>query len=966
MAKRLAKRLAKPLAKLMAEPLAKHLGNPRLTPAPAAAAAGVGCSTAPRPHVFKAPMSIRNLDHLFDPSSVAVFGASQRPASVGGTVWAQLHASPFKGPIYAVNPKYRAFDGQPVYAQAADLPSVPALAVICTPPDQVVGLIGQLGQLGTRAAVVLTAGMDAAQKQAMVTAARPHLLRILGPNCIGLLSPHIGLNASFAPTGAVPGALAFISQSGALVTAMLDWAHARAIGFSHFISLGEHADVDFGDILDYLASDARTRAILMYVEAVESPRKFMSAARAAARNKPVILVKAGRSQQGQQAAASHTGALAGSDLVYDAAIARCGMLRVDTMQQLFLAAETLTRFRGNGCDALTVLTNGGGAGVLAADAAAHAGIDLAALSPATLARLDAVLPANWSRSNPLDIIGDAPVLRYVQALRALNDDAAAGAVLFIHAPTAIVASADIARALVPLAQQTPRRLMACWLGDGAVAEARSIFQDAGIAHFATPEEAVCAFSMLVTHRRNQAQLSQAPALLPGAAAAGPRSDMAAVQALVRQVLAEGRSMLTEPEAKAVLGACGIPVVATRCVGVEPAQAASAALAIGFPVVLKILSADITHKSDSGGVVLDLASAAEVHDAALAMLLRMRQAHPAARIDGFTVQAMVRRRHAHELIVGASIDSVFGPVVLFGHGGTAVEVMADRAVALPPLNTHLAQAMVQRTRVARLLQGYRDTPAADQAALHAVLVAVSQLLADVPELAELDINPLLLNHEGAIALDARIRISAKAPAGALNFAIRPYPAQLQETLHWQGQALTLRAIRPEDEAQHLAFLGRLAPEDIRMRIFSSRRTIARSELARLVQIDYERETAIVAVHTGPDGLEETLGAVRAVADPDNRDAEFGIVVRSDLKGRGLGALLMQKLINTLRAQGTQQVVGTVLVQNTAMLALARRLGFVRCPALDGDGTKGIALPLQAAPAGASGVAAEGVLAAVAAR
>ena len=896
-------------------------------------------------------MSIRNLDHLFDPASVAVFGASQRPSSVGATVWAQLHAAPFKGPVYAVNPKHRQFGGEPVYARAADLPTVPELAVICTPPSAVAGLIAELGQLGTRAAVVLTAGMDAAQKSAMLAAARPHLLRILGPNCIGLLSPHIGLNASFAPTDALPGGLAFISQSGALVTAMLDWARARAIGFSHFISLGEHADVDFGDLLDYLASDARTRAILMYVEAIESPRKFMSAARAAARNKPVILVKAGRSQQGQQAAASHTGALAGSDLVYDAAITRCGMLRVDTMQQLFLAAETLTRFAANQSDALTILTNGGGAGVLAADAAAHAGIALAALSPATLAKLDALLPATWSRANPIDIIGDAPVQRYVQALQTLNDDAAAAAVLFIHAPTAIVASAEIARALVPLAQQVPRRLMACWLGEATVAEARRIFQDAGIAHFSTPEEAVSAFAMRVAHRRNQAQLMEAPAVVPattpGAAPAKPQSDTAAVRALVRRVLAEGRDMLTEPEAKAVLAACGIPVVATRSVGALPAQAASAALQIGFPVVLKILSADITHKSDSGGVVLDLASAAEVQDAALAMLARMRQAHPAARIDGFTVQAMVRRRHAHELIIGASIDRVFGPVILFGQGGTAVEVVADRALALPPLNTNLARALVQRTRVARLLQGFRDTPAADQAALHAVLVAVSQLLADVPEITELDINPLLLNPEGAVALDARIRISADAPAGAHHFAIRPYPAHLTESVQWQGRRLTLRAIRPEDEAQHLAFLGRLAPDDIRMRIFSSRRSIARSELARLVQIDYERETAIVAVATGPDGAEETLGAVRAVADPDNINAEFGVVVRSDLKGKGLGWLLMQKLIATLRAQGTQQVVGSVLAHNHAMLAMARRLGFMPCRQHDDDDAKGIALLLQPA-------------------
>lgn len=884
-------------------------------------------------------MSIRNLDYLLTPASVAVFGASARPHSVGSTVWRNLRQG-FAGPLYAVNPKYGALDGQPVYPNVRALPATPELAILCTPPASVPGLIAELAERGTRAAVVLTAGLDAAQRQAMLAAARPTLLRILGPNCIGLLAPHQGLNASFAHVDARPGELAFVTQSGALMTAMLDWARSRGIGFSHFISLGEHADVDFGDLLDYLASDAKTRAILLYIESIEAPRKFMSAARAAARNKPVIVVKAGRSLQGQRAAASHTGALAGSDLVYDAAIARAGMLRVDTLQQLFLAAETLARFRGNTADALTILTNGGGAGVMAADAAAHMGVALAELAPATLQRLDAQLPANWSHANPVDIIGDAPVERYVQALQTLADDPAAGAVLFIHAPTAIVASADIARALVPLARTEPPRLLGCWLGDGAVDEARQLFRQAGIAGYETPEEAVRAFALGVTYRRNQAQLLEAPP----AAAPGAPLDIVAVRVLVQQVLASGRELLSEPEAKAVLSACGIPVAATRRVALEPQAAVQAAQAIGYPVVLKILSEDITHKSDVGGVVLNLGSAAEVAAAAQAMVARVRQARPSARLQGYTVQAMVRRAHARELIVGASIDRVFGPVVLFGQGGTAVEVLADRAVALPPLNVPLARALVARTRVARLLGAWRDTPAADTAALHGVLVAVAQLLADIPELAELDINPLLLNEEGAIALDARIRLSAARPAGAHNFAIRPYPAELVETVAWGGRTLTLRPIRPEDEAQHRAFLERLAPEDVRLRVFYSRRSIEHSELARLMQIDYEREMAFVAVAADPDGREQTLGVVRAVADPDNLEAEFGVIVRSDLKGQGLGALLLDKLIRYLRARGTQRLVGDVFLENRRMRELAHRLGFRERPAEDGDRSCPIELAL----------------------
>ncbi|MDH5538811.1 MAG: GNAT family N-acetyltransferase, partial [Rhizobacter sp.] len=596
---------------------------------------------------------------------------------------------------------------------------------------------------------------------------------------------------------------------------------------------------------------------------------------------------------------------------------------------------------------LTVLTNGGGAGVMAADAASHCGVELAELGEATLTRLDAQMPPNWSHGNPVDIIGDAPVQRYVQALQALNDDPAAGAVLFIHAPTAIVPSVDIARALVPLANQVPPRVMACWLGEAAVAEARQIFQEAGIASYPTPEEAVNAFAMLVTYRRNQAQLMEAPAAaqsLPTAKQAEP--DTAAIRKLVQQALDDGREMLSEPEAKSVLEAYGVPIVATRIVDPDPAAAVDAAAAIGFPVVLKIVSAEISHKSDVGGVVLHLDNADAVRDAALAMLSRVRELRPGARVNGFSVQSMVRRSHAHELIVGASIDSVFGPVILFGQGGTSVEVVADRAIALPPLNNALARALVQRTRVARLLAGYRDTPAADQQALHAVLLAVSQLLADVPELAELDINPLILNHEGAIALDARIRLSAQAPGGAARFAIKPYPAHWVETVEWHDRKVVLRPIRPEDEGQHLEFLNRLDPEDVRMRVFYSRRSIERSELARLTQIDYEREIAFVAVAPGPQGVDETLGTARAVIDPDNIDAEFGIIVRSDLKGSGLGALLMNKLIRTLRAHGTQRLVATVLSENDRMRTLAREIGFSDARSEPADGTRSISLALQA--------------------
>jgi acetyltransferase len=889
-------------------------------------------------------LTIRHLDRLLSPTSVAVFGASNRAGSVGATVWRNMRAGGFAGPVYAVNPKHTFLDGVPVFARAAHLPAPPDLAVICTPPQTVAALVAELGALGTKAAIIVTAGLSAEEKQAALDAAQPHLMRLLGPNCIGILSPHIGLNASFAHTDALPGELAFVSQSGALVTAVLDWATSRGIGLSHLVSLGEHCDVDFGDLLDHLANDAHTRSILLYVESVQSPRKFMSAARAAARNKPVIVVKAGRAGNGVKAAASHTGALAGSDIVYDAAIRRAGMLRVDTLQDLFIAAETLARFRGNRSEALTIMTNGGGAGVMAADAAARAGIPLAEPSASLLQKLDAALPANWSHGNPIDIIGDAPVERYTATLSALLEDESAGAVLFLHAPTAIVRSDDIARACLPLLRKGTPRVMSAWLGDAAVAQARKSFEQAGVPDYPTPEEAVRAFGMLRTYRRNQEMLMEAPG-----ASENPVPDLAAARACMSAALAEGREWLAEHEAKAVLAAYGIPVVPTRAVPLTAERIFAAAREVGYPVALKIVSPDITHKSDAGGVRLGLRDQASLDTAVSEMLRAVRAARPDARIEGFTVQPMARRPHAQEVIVGASIDSVFGPVILFGQGGTAVEVTADSAVALPPLNRGLARELVSRTRVSRLLAGYRDHPPARVEALHDVLIAVSQMLADLSNLAELDINPLWVNEDGALALDARIRVSPTPVAGAARFAILPYPSEWARSVDWNGRALTLRPIRPEDEGQHRRFLERLDPEDIRLRIFQTRKELPRSELARLTQIDYDREMAFIAEGIGEDGAPETLGVARTVSDPDRVEAEFAIIVRSDLKGAGLGRLLLDQLVAHARATGIGRLAGLVLRENKRMLKLAESLGFEADPAEPpSSGARRMVKTLDAAP------------------
>ncbi len=814
----------------------------------------------------------------------------------------------------------------PVFRGIADLPEPADLAVICTPPASVPGLIAELGAAGTRAAIVMTAGMTPQQKQAALDAARAVVLRLLGPNCLGVMTPALRLNASFAHTDALPGELAFVSQSGALVTAMLDWAKSRRIGFSHLVSLGEHADVDFGDLLDYLANDAQTRACLLYVESIAGPgdkaRKFMSAARAAARNKPVIVVKAGRAGNGVKAAASHSGALAGSDIVYDAAIRRAGMLRVDTLQDLFIAAQTLARFRGNRSVVLSIMTNGGGGGVMAADAAAHAGVALWEPDAAWLREMDAVLPATWSRANPIDIIGDAPTQRYTAALTHLLARPEAGAVLFMHAPTAIVPSLDIARACAPLAAKARDRVLGCWLGDASVAQAREVFQEAGIADYATPEEAVRAFGMLVTYRRNQEQLLEAPPATPPR----PAFDVDAARQPLRAALAQGRQWLSAEQAMALLRAYGIPVPRSISAAPNEAGVLDAARSIGYPVALKIVSPDITHKSDVGGVRLNLGDDAQLRDALQAMLGAVRAARPDARIDAIDVQQFVQRPHAHELIVGASVDAVFGPVLLFGQGGIAVEVVGDRAVALPPLNDVLARELISRTRVSKLLAGYRDRPAAKLDAVVAVLGTLSAMLADLPELAELDINPLLADENGVIALDARVRIDASQPAGTAHFAILPYPAELARTLQWRGETLKLRPIRPEDEAQHRAFLERLEPEDIRMRVFYSRRELPRSELARLTQIDYAREMALIAERTLPDGARETIGTVRAVSDPDGVEAEFAIIIRSDLKRQGLGRVLLNAIVDYARAKGLARLVGVVLRENAGMLELAKHVGF----------------------------------------
>jgi acetyltransferase len=885
-------------------------------------------------------MSTRNLDALFQPAAIALVGASNRPGSVGAVLARNLLEAGFRGAVMPVNPHETAIRSTPSYRAVADLPAPPDLAVVATPPHAVPKVIADLAARGCRAAVVITAGFGEAGRaegarlrDEMLAAARPHLMRIIGPNCLGFISPGRGINASFAQLTPKAGDVAFVSQSGAVATTMLDWAAGSGIGFSHLVSLGDMADVDFGDLLDHLALDPATRSILLYVETVTAARKFMSAARIAARAKPVIVVKAGRGAAGAKAALSHTGALAGADAVYDAAFRRAGMLRVTELRELFDAAETLAADMELGGERLAIVTNGGGLGVMAVDALEARGGRLPPLSDTLRQQLDAVLPPTWSHANPVDILGDADGPRYAAAVHAVAASGEADAVLAMNCPTGLADSCAAAEALLAALPAKPP-VLAAWMGEAAAGGARARLRAHRVPTFETPEEAVRAFQHLVEHRRNRALLMQTPpaaeALPPGAVDAGARIVMA--------VLADGRTVLTEPEAKGLLAAYGLPVVETR-VAATPAEAAAAAHALGGSVALKILSRDISHKSDVGGVRLDLPPSA-VEAAALRMMAAVTARAPAARIDGFTVQPMVRRQAAQELLLGVADDPTFGPVLMVGQGGTAVEVLADRAMALPPLNPMMAREAIGRTRVSRLLAGYRDVPPADLAAVARAMVRLSELVAHTPELAELDINPLLVDAQGAIVLDARVVVRAGANGDRL--AIRPYPAELTRPVTLHSRDYIVHPVRPEDAPALERMMARCSEDDLRIGFLGQVGGGVEAVAARLSQIDYDREMTLLAV----DDEGEVCGFARMASDPDFDAADFVVLVRRDLQRQGLGGQLMQGLLAYARSRGVRAVTGEVFIGNGPMLDLARRLGAQVVDASCGDETVTVRFGLTA--------------------
>lgn len=870
-------------------------------------------------------MSIRNLAYFTRPSSIALIGASGRPATVGEVLTRNLLNSGFAGRVYLVNPNYTSLADLKCYPDVESLPVGPDLAVIATPRETVPGLIAELGSRGTRAAVVITAGFGEGGDEEgkrycsmMLDAARPYLLRIIGPNCLGIMVPGSSLNASMGhivrPSS---GSIALVAQSGAVQTSVLDWAASRGIGFSCFISLGDMADVDFGDMLDYLAADFRTRAILLYMETVTQCRKFMSAARAASRVKPVIVVKAGRTAEGAVAAARHTGAVAGNDAVCDAAFRRAGMLRVHEMQALFDAVETLAmmprRITG---DRLAILTNGGGVGVMATDVVVEREGRLAELSPMTMRRLDAVLPSTWSRGNPVDLVSDASAQRYALAMEAILDDDQVDALLVLNCPIAIVSGTDAAIAVAETykkRQEMPKVpiLLTSWLGEETASGARRIFSEQRIPSYTTPTDAVRAFMHMVRYQKNQQMLTETPPSIPEAFT----PDVEAALKVIEDALAEGRQWLSEPETRAVLRGYSIPTCSC------PAKPGSK----------------------------DSRNPPGPFDSASGTKPEMLGSAPLSGSDkaGIPAPPSTHPSHAHQLMIQVVTDEQFGPVILFGHGGEFTEDIQDTAVALPPLNLHLAREVMSRTRVYRLLKGNEGGLPSDLEGIALILVKVSQLICDIAEIVELEINPLTADASGIFACGARIRVAPSTVAASERLAIRPYPKELEDLVTLRdGQVLQIRPIRPEDEPGFLKMVESLTPEERRMRFLHPVQEMPHHEAARLTQIDYDREMALVLASLDrPGGGEQELyGSVRIIADSENERAEYAILVHRNMGGKGLGKILMRRIIDYARSRGIREILGQVLSDNIPMLRVCKALGFTSKRDRDDPGVVIVSLKL----------------------
>jgi len=908
----------------------------------AVAADSVGVS--PDPIAAKTPAPLRDaheagplsLDPMFRPRSVAVIGATERAGSVGGTTLANLLQASFHGAIYPVNPHHSEILGKKAYRAIADVPAQVDLAVIVTPAATVAGIVGECIDAGVKAAVVISAGFrergaeGKALEEQIAQQLRRGRMRLIGPNCLGVMNPVIGLNATFAQTIARKGNVAFVSQSGALLTAILDWSLREEVGFSSFVSTGSMLDVGWGDLIDYFGYDANTQSILIYMESIGDARSFLSAAREVAMAKPIIVIKAGRTEAASKAASSHTGALTGSDEVFDAALRRCGVLRVRSIADVFHMAEVLSKQPRPAGPRLMILTNAGGPGVLATDSLIGNGGELAQLSDESRAAFDKLLPPHWSHGNPIDILGDADPERYARALEIAMRDSGSDGLLAILAPQGMTDPASVASRLAPYAKGQGKPLLASWMGGMEVEKGRAILNAAGIPTFDYPDTAARAFEYMWRYTYHLRGLYETPSIADDPGIAQERARKA--RKLLASISAQGRTLLTEFESKQILALYDIPAVPTKIARTAD-EAVSIAREMNTPVVLKLYSYTLTHKTDVGGVKLDLRTHEAVRDAFRAIEKSAVEHAGAESLQGVTVQPMVRL-DGYELILGSSVDPQFGPVLLFGSGGQLVEVYRDRALALPPLNTTLAQRLMEQTKIYKALRGVRGREPVDLRTLENVLVRFSYISVELPRIKEIDINPVLASPDGLVALDARIVLfdASVADADLPRTAIRPYPVQY--VWQWKaknGEEMLIRPIRPEDEPLMARFHESLSEQTVFLRYFHMENLnsrVAHDRLLRKCFIDYDREMALVAeAKNAATGQREILGVGRLTRERDRHASELAVLVADRAQRLGLGSELIRRLIEIGRAEKVERIVARTIPENTAMRSLAERFGFV---------------------------------------
>ncbi|MBD0787206.1 bifunctional acetate--CoA ligase family protein/GNAT family N-acetyltransferase [Vibrio sp. Y2-5] len=893
---------------------------------------------------------MNNLSQLLKPQSVAVIGASIRPFRSGNIVMKNLLQGGFDGAIMPVTPYYPAVCGVLAYKTIASLPLVPDIAILCTHASRNVTIIKQLADLGVANVIVLSSDMYTLDAQGCEIQAQCNEIakqsgmRILGPNSLGLILPWVNFNGSFSPVTATKGNIAFISQSAAVCTTILDWANDKQIGFSAFVSLGNATDIDFSDLLDCLSTDKHTDAILLYVDTIRDARRFMSAARAASRNRRILVLKGGRTKAGKKAAQMHTGGDDTLDIIYDSAIRRTGMLRVNNTHELFAAVETLTHSVPLRGERLAIITNGGGPAIMATDTLLDHGGRLAELEDSVYEALNQCLPQSWSHGNPIDIVGDADHNRYINALKAVLDSDNADAILIMHSPSAIAQSEQTAQAVIDIVKSHPRarrfNILTNWSGELTARPARQLFNQAGIPTYRTPESAVVAFMHLVEYRRNQKQLMETPTT----SEAVHVSEINAAKSWIDEHLDNNDKLHLDTHQIGNFLKCFNFTLLPTWIASDASEAVHIAETIGYPVAVKLRSPDIAHKSDVQGVMLNLRNSQEVSSAANAIFDRTQLHYPSANIHGLLVQGMAKLAGGEELRIKVKHDSTFGPVILLGQGGSEWNEASDAAAALPPLNMTLARYLIVRAIRSGKIRLQKLPVPIDINGLSEFLVRISQMVVECPQVFELDIHPVLVNGNQFTILDADLTLKKFEGDAQSRLAIRPYPTELvEECMAKDGERITVRPILPEDEPHHAEFIKKVSKEDLYKRFFSDVGEFHHEALANLTQIDYDREMAFVAVIK--DGTkEEIIGVSRALINPENTDAEFAILIRTDVKGKGLGKILMSRIIDYCKAKGTKQMSGMTMPTNRGMLTLAQRLGFEVDVHFE-DGTADMVLPLN---------------------